>query len=342
MSRIIPFIRAAAIAPMRRWLADVGRDPSVFLTKADLHWVPPNDPFLPIPLRSAALFLREIARAEGPDVPHRIVTEQSPVDLGLIGMETLRGETLRDGFFRAAHAMPLHCSHEIFVVASREGALHIGDGWAATIGDEETRHLVQQYTVAVVEIICRLTDGPQPCISRIGMVPHPKAGLDHLRPSLGDRLYPNDRRMLDLEIPDHVADRPIPSRVQGQLPTFDPASIPPLLENNTLPGSVATLVAGMLPWTKPTLERAAFAAGVSRRTLQRRLRDEGLAFSDVLERTRAKIALSRLAEPTPTALKDLATELGYADQATLTRAVQRWTGQTPKDLRSKPSREHLY
>jgi AraC-like DNA-binding protein len=338
MTSLIPLIRSGAIVPMRRWLVEIGRDPTPLLAEADLAWVPLDDPTIPIPSVNVTLFLRAIARQEGPDAPYRIINERTPVEVGLIVAVALGGKTLREGFRNAARAMHAHSTHEFITVGERDDALHIGEGWVGTIGDDEVLHLVQQYTAAIVDGICGLAGAPHPHIGRVGMVPHPDVGLAHLRPWLGERAYPSGRRMLDIEIPNAVADLRNPEPLRTGLSDVTAGSWPSLRDDDTPTGAVAMLICAMLPLTRPTVDRFARAAGLSPRTFQRRLREQGVSFSDVVERTLASIALSRLSQPDPPRLKSLAAELGYADPATLTRAVRRWTGQTPRNLKKSRSR----
>jgi AraC-like DNA-binding protein len=70
------------------------------------------------------------------------------------------------------------------------------------------------------------------------------------------------------------------------------------------------------------------------RTLQRRLRAEGFAFDDLRDEARQAMARQLLAQPQLT-LAHIAQLLGFADQAVLTRACQRWFGDTPKRLRGQ-------
>lgn len=333
MKTSIPLIRAAALRPIRRWLAETGRDPRPFLREADLAWVPEDAPKIPIPVHNAARLLRALAQAEGPDVPFRIVDHRTGVEIGMIGAAALQAETLRAGFHQIAERMHRHCTHELFIAEDADGALRIGEGWIARLGDDETQHLVQQYVVAIVNAVCSLAAGPAPCVSRVALLPHPGVGIAHLRPWLGDRVHPNGRRMLEIEIDDPVADRPIPAVVRQRAARVMLDDWPPLADGNGLGASVAALVASMLPRSAPSIDRVAMAARLSPRTLQRALRDEGTSLSEIVERTRARLALDRLGQPDAPRLKDLAAELGYANPGTLTRAVRRWTGAPPSALR---------
>jgi AraC-like DNA-binding protein len=72
--------------------------------------------------------------------------------------------------------------------------------------------------------------------------------------------------------------------------------------------------------------------GVSQRTLQRRLADEGLVYSEMVEKIRRAIALEYV-EYSNYSLTDIALMVGYGEQSSLTRAVRRWTGNSPKQIR---------
>jgi AraC-like DNA-binding protein len=69
----------------------------------------------------------------------------------------------------------------------------------------------------------------------------------------------------------------------------------------------------LLPDGRPTLGEVATRIGVSPRTLQGRLRDEGTSFQALLDRVRRDAAMTALRDPTRP-LADIALMLGFADQ----------------------------
>jgi len=83
---------------------------------------------------------------------------------------------------------------------------------------------------------------------------------------------------------------------------------------------------------EPSLESTARHLGLSSRTLQRRLGEEGAAFADLLDGARRRVTLRWLEAP-EVSLAEVAYLVGFKEQASLTRAVRRWTGQTPLQLR---------
>jgi AraC-like DNA-binding protein len=76
----------------------------------------------------------------------------------------------------------------------------------------------------------------------------------------------------------------------------------------------------------------AINAGVTLRTLQRRLSAQGTSFREIVEDTRRSIALERIHQGTE-ALGDISVRLGYSDPASLSRAVRKWTENSPRALR---------
>jgi AraC-like DNA-binding protein len=89
-----------------------------------------------------------------------------------------------------------------------------------------------------------------------------------------------------------------------------------------------------------TIERCAARLEASARTIQRRLNEHGLRFSEIVEEERVEAA-KRALTATGHSLSDIALNLGYSDQSSFGRAFKRWTGSTPQGFREKggaPSR----
>lgn len=90
----------------------------------------------------------------------------------------------------------------------------------------------------------------------------------------------------------------------------------------------------------PSLELAARRLGVSSRTLQRRLQEEGTSFAHRMDEARKRTTLQWL-QCRDLSLAEVAYLAGFKEQASLTRAVLRWTGSTPRQLRSLGTLETL-
>jgi AraC-like DNA-binding protein len=100
-------------------------------------------------------------------------------------------------------------------------------------------------------------------------------------------------------------------------------------------GSARFLLKAMLQDGVPTIERLSESADVSVRTLQRRFAEEGTSFSELVEEVRRAAAMEALSRSDAT-IGDVAANVGYSRQSSLTRAVRRWTGAPPIALRARP------
>jgi len=83
---------------------------------------------------------------------------------------------------------------------------------------------------------------------------------------------------------------------------------------------------------KPNKRLASEIAGVSPRTLQRRLAQQHTGYSRVLDQARLLKAAALLKE-TDMKLLDISLMLGYASAPGFTRAFRRWTGVSPRAYR---------
>lgn len=100
-----------------------------------------------------------------------------------------------------------------------------------------------------------------------------------------------------------------------------------------LPGSLRIVLRAYLPDGSPGIEHAARLAGTSVRTLQRRLGEQGVTYSDLLDDLRHDLAIYLLRDQRRT-VSEVSQELGYRDPAIFTRAFRRWTGRTPSSFRN--------
>ena len=80
------------------------------------------------------------------------------------------------------------------------------------------------------------------------------------------------------------------------------------------------------------IEHLAKATGTSVRTLQRRLKDAGVNYSDLQNDVRKTLALNLLENET-LALAEIAFSLGYSEVSAFNHAFRRWVGQSPGDYR---------
>jgi AraC-like DNA-binding protein len=93
------------------------------------------------------------------------------------------------------------------------------------------------------------------------------------------------------------------------------------------------IVQGLLDG-EPTRDAIAGKMGISSRTLQRRLQDEGQTFHEILDDVRHNLA-NRYLGNDKFSLSDVAHLLGFSDQSSFTRAAHRWFDESPSRIRAK-------
>ena len=98
-----------------------------------------------------------------------------------------------------------------------------------------------------------------------------------------------------------------------------------------------TWLATQLVGAVPARAQAAQAFGMGPRTFARRLQQENLHYSALVDGERRQLACAAVADSTRS-FSDIAQSLGFAEASVFHRAFKRWTGYTPGQWRS---REHL-
>jgi AraC-like DNA-binding protein len=88
--------------------------------------------------------------------------------------------------------------------------------------------------------------------------------------------------------------------------------------------------------SRQSTSAAARAVGVSRRTLQRQLAEHGLTFRSVLDALKEEQAEHLLSDRS-LSMFEVAQRLGFAEQASFTRAFRRWKRMTPLRWRERHS-----
>ena len=335
MARSIPLIRAAVLGPMIRWLRANERPVRERLNLADLGYISGDEPELPIPLYSVFEFFRKLAAEEGPDFPARVITENSIADLGAFGRVILGSRTPRDALLRVVAALPRYSTHELVALRPIRGGLCVQAGWSMVL-DEVTMHLTQQFTAALIQGLYAATERGPTAPRSIRIRAHPAFGLEHLRPFFGAPLAISDEATLAVELDDGVLD--------ASLLVGDPNGVDaPGEEWNFLNGhssfnhSVRLALGAMLDEPDTSFGRLARASGMSARALQRILTLEGTSYRQLSDELRRERALHALASDRGS-ISTAATEVGYASQSSLSRAVRRWTGSPPKAIHAAASK----
>jgi AraC-like DNA-binding protein len=104
-------------------------------------------------------------------------------------------------------------------------------------------------------------------------------------------------------------------------------------DTSQLRTKVENAISSLLPHGRVLARDIARTLGMSERTLARKLSDEGLNFSEILQRMRQDLAV-RYLDDRKLHVSKIAWLLGFRDVSAFTHAFKRWTGRTPSQVRA--------
>ncbi|HEY2356221.1 MAG TPA: helix-turn-helix transcriptional regulator, partial [Phenylobacterium sp.] len=133
----------------------------------------------------------------------------------------------------------------------------------------------------------------------------------------------------DLDRPNPVADAALATYAEHYIQTL------PFANETSLAIEVQKAIHVLLPYNGASMTAVAARLGLSERTLQRRLADEGAEFSSLLNEIRRNHALRYLAN-VQVSLGDVAALVGYTHETSFSRWFSGEFGVTPSGWRSNP------
>lgn len=119
--------------------------------------------------------------------------------------------------------------------------------------------------------------------------------------------------------------------VFGVLSDRAEALLDSLKNTKTTKGRVESLLIPLLHTGEVSMERIAALLGLSRPTLYRKLKAEGVNYEKLLDDLRHEMALNYLNEE-KTSVNETAYLVGFSDPSAFSRAFKRWTGKSPRAL----------
>ncbi len=285
--------------------------------------------------------LETIAETETPDIRFLLGVSMSATcsDFGAVGLAWKSAPTLRQSFLR----MDRHA--RAYNTASTFKLYDKGDTFWWTHRRPDTPRLgldlSSEGALATYVTLCREATGPN---SKPGAVqfchPEPAGSRElleaHFRcpitfgADIDALIIPAER----LDKPNLVGDESIWKFLSAQAEGMLPAES----RDRQLDRQVVLQIADVLTDGIPSLAQVASDLGMSARTLQRRLSDQGLTFQALVDQARRETAERFLAD-TRYSIAEVAFLTGFSEQSAFTRAFKRWAGQTPgtyRDLTAAP------
>jgi AraC-like DNA-binding protein len=220
-------------------------------------------------------------------------------------------------------------------------ALHIRGGRATSIAFEyigidraSDRHQIEYLLTAVMRINRQLTDRDlRP--RRVRMVHRHSEAATELNAFLGCEVAFGSGTD-EIVFSENIEALPVVSGdpyLNSLLVKFCEEALAEHAARGSLRRDVENAIALLLPHGNARVDDVAAQLGMSRRTLGRRLASEGLTFAGVLADLRVDLAERQLRDGSLT-ISQIAWLLGYREVSGFTHAFKRWTGKTPRAVRT--------
>ncbi len=309
-------------------------DAHAIFTEADLDPAMLQDPNARFPAtRMAHLWQLAEERSGDPAIGVAIGMRWNPTTFHALGYAWLASATLAQAFHRLARYSRLINDASEFTLTTT-GTNYLITGVVKDPGFVLSPVTTQATTVAVVKM-CRMVLGESFSPVEVQFPFAPTAATLALETNLRAPLrFGCDRAGMLIDRQD--MERPLSTSNPELSRSSEEIAMKYLsrLNQQQLAQQVRRHIIEALPSGRIKEEDIAAELHLSTRTLQRRLLDEGVNFSELLQAIRRELAQSYI-DDSQLNVSEIAYLLGFSDQANFTRAFKRWFGATPSDWRQR-------
>jgi len=281
-----------------------------------------------VPVHLAHLFIGSGARTVGAaDFGFVVARDARIAHLGAFGRAIARSLTLNEALGKIRSNLRFYSSAERVWWVRRGAEVHVHHAYTYPAVDG-SQH-AQQAVLILMRDLVRLAAGPdwQPETVLCG------PGIDAAG---SDRTFAGARRLAcdhpGIVFPAALLSRPLGGAQARHRNDPDVSVFEANAPAADIVGSIRQVVTTLMAHGAVRLPDVATAVGVEPRTLQRRLAETEIDFSEIVAGARFELALTLLNDPAQRVI-DIAYELGYADPANFTRAFRKWTGLSPAQYR---------
>jgi AraC-like DNA-binding protein len=292
------------------------------------------DPEERLSVRSQIALLDEAAIALKDDcLGFTLARDHDPREIGLLYYVMASSQTLGDALKRIARYSKI--TNEALVFGYQEGnRLVLSLGYSG-VSRHSDRHQIEFCMFAGLRL-CRMLTGQNLVPQHFSISHYRSEGTSEMARFVGTKVEfgaDRDEFALNLdarELPLIHAD----SHLNDLLLKYCEAALADRRgDMSQLRTRVENAISSVLPHGKARVEDVARSLGMSKRTLARRLSDEGLNFTEILQQLRRDLAV-RYLDDRRLHVSKIAWLLGFHEVSAFTHAFKRWTGKTPREIRT--------
>jgi AraC-like DNA-binding protein len=275
------------------------------------------------------LYLERNAHAEGLGNLGVLAARQIHIgDLGAFGRIIRQSLTLNDALLNAAKLMPSYNSAHRLWLEPHGDQVRLCHKYVRDFG--LGRKFADQFTLSLLIDVVRVVTGPRWLPSEI-----------HIERGVADgaisELFgaPSAARDVSAIVFDKaLLAEPLVRRIGAGAGAHnaDHALLQETAPASDFVSSLRQVIALFMRDDRLEIEQIAALFGLRARTLQRRLAEEGIQYSNLVAQVRYDQAIRLLADQA-IEVTDIAHELGYSDAANFTRAFRQWAGMAPSAYR---------
>jgi AraC-like DNA-binding protein len=313
-----------------RYAVDQGMDRDTLMTTVGLSTDTLVDPDSRIRLSSMLKLWRAVIEGlKDPSLGLNVGSSVGVAEMGLVGYSMYHSRDLRSALHRLAHYMRILSESVVFKIEeSDRQAMLI---WQVHPSMVALRHPVELGVTLVVTMAREITGVDIAPIS----IDLPSSRPESMTPYRTSFRCPISfsRPITSITFSQQQMDLPAAATdatLAGYLDELAAKTLAPLVERSKdLVTNVRYTLWSILANGRPDLGGVAKEMGISERTLQRRLAEEGSSFSKVLDDLRRDLADEFLVDRN-LAVSEVAFLLGYSEPSAFQRAFRRWRGVSPR------------
>ncbi|MFP2957807.1 AraC family transcriptional regulator ligand-binding domain-containing protein [Myxococcus sp. 1LA] len=294
-----------------------------------------SDPDARLSFGPALQFWEHVVRTLGDSsVPIQFAEMISPDNLGVVGFAAITSTSVREGIHRAVRYYALLADTARIQLTEVEEGLRLEFIRASAPG--LGMRVMNENSIASILHVIRLASG-------IDFAPV-EVAFRHAAPTPAAahrRFFRMVRFGADWEgliVPTDVLGRaPVGTKTPmgSFFERYATTQLRTLRASQTFTDRVRASILELLSEGAPRMAAVAQRLGTTERTLRRRLDEEQVSFSELIDDVRKTAARNHLMDPR-TSVSDLAFLLGFSEVSAFSRAFKRWYGTSPRTFRQRP------